>query len=164
MRVDLLTRAEQRSSDASLRLDVERITTRLVCAWEWAEREGVAGAHRTSLIGSSTGAAAALATAARYPGRILTVIARGGRIDLAADVLPRVTAPVLMIVGSADRETLRRNAAAIERLPRGAVLMKVPRAGRGFEEPGTLGIVAEYIVNWLDRLQPLSRRERQWGA
>ena len=164
MRVDLLTREEQQSDSVSLRLNVERMTTRLVSAWERAQREGVPGAHRTTLIGTSTGAAAALVTAARYPGRVCSVVARGGRIDLAAEVLSHVGAPVLVIVGGADRDALRRDAPAMERLPRGAVLIKVPRARNSFDEPGTLGVVGEHIVNWLDRLQPNPRWEWRWRA
>ena len=155
LRLDLLTREEARADDVSVsfRFDVERIAARLASACEWVEREGVAGAHRTTLIGASTAAAAALVTTARRPGRIFAVVARGGRVDLAATVLPEVKAPVLLIVGGADRETLRRNTDALEQLPRGAVLMRVPRAGHTFQEPGTLGVVAEHIVNWVERLE-----------
>jgi len=37
-------------------------------------------------------------------------------------------------------------------LPRGALLIRVPRAGHSFAEPGALGAVAEQAVRWLDRL------------
>jgi putative phosphoribosyl transferase len=166
LRVDLLTRDEQLADDknGSFRFDLGRLATRLASVCEWVEREGVAGAHRTILVGANTGAAAALATAARRPGRIFAVVARGGRVDLARNVLSDVRTPVLLIVGGSDREALRRHTEALERLPRGAVLMKVPRAGHTFDEPGTLGVAAEYIVGWLDRLELRQRSGEKWQA
>ena len=166
LRLDLLTADEQRMDAAtgSLRFDVERLAARLACACDWAEHEGVAGAHHTVLLGSSTAAAAALEAAVRLPGRVFAVAARGGRVDLVADALPRVRTPVLLMVGGADRESVRRNSDAVDRLPRGAVLLKVPRAGRTLEEPGALGFVAEHLVSWLDRLEARQRGGDKWHA
>lgn len=166
LRVDLLTREEQHADneDASVRFDVERLTTRLACVCEWVEREGVAGAHHTVLVGASTSAAAALVTAARRPGRVFAVVTRGGRVDLAAAALPKVQTPVLLIVGAADRETLRRSSDAVDRLPRGALLIRIPHVGPSFDEPGSLGVAAEHIVSWLDRLEARQRRGDRWHA
>jgi len=153
LRVDLLTAPEQEAEiGASVPCNVARIGGRLTSVCEWASRTGLDGAHRTVLVGSSTAAAAALTAAARRPGQICAVIARAGRVELAADVLRHVTAPVLLIVGATDRETLRRNSEAMGVLPRGALLIRVPRAGHSFAEPGALGAVAEQAVRWLDRL------------
>lgn len=166
LRLDLLTADEQRMDAAggAFRFDVGKLASRLESACDWVEREGVAGAHHTVLVGSSTAAAAALETAARRPGKVFAVAARGGRVDLVADTLPRVRTPVLLMVGGADRESVRRNSSAVDRLPRGAVLLKVPRAGRTFEEPGALGFVAEHLVSWLDRLEARERGGDKWHA
>lgn len=160
LRLDLLTREEQFSNDAdaSLRFDVERTAARLAGACEWAESEGVAGAHRTILAAAGAAAAAALVTAARRPGRIFAVAARGGRVDLAGADLRRVDTPVLLIAGGEDRDTLRRNNDAGEQLRQGAVTIRIPRAGNAFEEPGALGAVAEHTVGWLERLDMRYRR------
>jgi pimeloyl-ACP methyl ester carboxylesterase len=85
-------------------------------------------------------------------------------VDLVADALPRVQTPVLLMVGGADRASVRRNSDAVDRLPRGAVLLKVPRAGRTLEEPGALGFVAEHLVSWLDRLEARARGGDKWHA
>ena len=53
-----------------------------------------------AVFGASTGAAAALITAADRPDLIGAVISRGGRPDLAGDALARVRAPTLLIVGA----------------------------------------------------------------
>lgn len=160
LRLDLLTRAEQQmgAGGASFGLDVERLATRLAGACEWAAREDVAGAQRTVLIGAGTGAAAALVTAARHPERVRAVVARGGRVDLAARALSRVSAAVLLIVGASDPGSVRRHDDALWELPADAELVKVPRAAQGFDEPGALGFAAEHVVGWLDRLDRLDRR------
>jgi len=166
LRLDLLTREEQFQDDAhaSAGFDVERTAARLACACEWAEHEGVAGAHRTILAAAGAGAAAALVTAARRPGHIAAVVARGGQIDLAAAELHRVAAPVLLIDGADDGDALRRQSEAADRLPRGAVSVRIPRVGSTFEEPGALGAVAEHMVGWLERLESRRRPGDPSGA
>jgi putative phosphoribosyl transferase len=153
LRVDLLTRAEQADDVAGdVRFDIARISRRLQTATEWAARTAVPGTHRTILLGASTGAAAALVTAAARPDLVAGVASRGGRVDLAGPALHLVSAPVLMVVGSADVETLQRNrdsAASIES-PRRIVV--VPGAGHTFDEPGTLGAAGEHIVRWVRSL------------
>lgn len=154
LRVDLLTRDEERAGadGASMQLDVPRIAARLTEVCDWAVRGGVYGARRAILFGASTGAAAALMTAAQRQANTLAVVARGGRVDLAGPALARVRTPVLLIVGDADRETMRLNDEAIRQLPRGAKLVRVRDAGHTFAEPGALGGVAEHSVKWLDRV------------
>ena len=153
LRVDLLTADERREeAGTSAHCDLDRITRRLTFVCDWVAQAKVEGAHRTILIGASTGAAAALATAARRPTLVHAVVARAGRVELAADVLPQVSTPVLLIVGATDRDAIRRNGEAMRALPRGALLIRVPRAGHTFTEPGALGAVAEQAVRWLDHL------------
>lgn len=154
LRVDLLTRDEERASadGGSLGLDLTRIAARLTEVCDWAVRCGVYGARRAILFGAGTGAAAVLVAAAQRQANTLAVVARGGRVDLAGPALARVRAPVLLIVGDADRELSRANADATRLLPRGTKLVRVPGAGQTFAEPGALGAVAEHSVKWLDRL------------
>jgi len=159
LRVDLFTREEQYvdGPDALRHADVQRAAARLAGVCEWAEREGVAGAHRTILAGAGTGAAAVLVTAAYRPGHTFAVAVRGARVDFASAALPNITAPTLFVV-SADEERVRPGYAdAFDRLSRNAVLVRIPRAGSSFEEPGALGTVAEHTVAWLDRLDSRKR-------
>jgi putative phosphoribosyl transferase len=160
LRLDLLTRDEQQRDvvDASLRFDVDRMSSRLAAACEWVLSKGIAGAFRTILVGSSTGAAVALATAAERPWRIVAVVARGGRVDLATELLPRITMPVMLIVGEEDEETLQNNRRAMRSLPRSARLVRIAGASHTFEEPGALGAVAEHAAKWLDRVSQPARR------
>jgi putative phosphoribosyl transferase len=153
LRVDLLTRDEEAldADGGSIRFDVAKIAARLTDVCDWAVRAGVYGARRAILFGAGTGAAGALMTAARRQANTLAVVVRGGRVDLAESALSRVRAPVLSIVGSEDRETLRLHADAL-RLVRRGKLIRVRGAGPMFGEPGALGAVAEHSVKWLGRV------------
>ena len=166
LRVDLFTREEQHAAgpEALRHADVQRAAARLAGVCEWAEREGVAGAHRTILAGAGTGAAAVLVTAAHRPGHTFAVAVRGARVDLVSAALPNITAPTLFVV-SADEERARPGYAdAFDRLSRTAVLVRIPRVGSSFEEPGALGTVAEHTVGWLDRLDTRKRFGDAFGA
>lgn len=144
--VDLLTADEE--SDRGLVFDIPRLADRL---------EGIVGWTRTSprtmhlgvgLFGASTGAAAALAVAARCPDLIRSVVSRGGRPDLARQWLPLVESPTLLIVGGDDVEVLRLNRDALARLRCPARLEIVPGATHLFEEAGALEHVAHLARDW----------------
>ncbi|MER7581377.1 phosphoribosyltransferase family protein [Kitasatospora sp. NPDC097691] len=112
------------------------------------------------LFGASTGAAAALHTAAELGPAVRAVVSRGGRPDLAgAEVLGRVSAPTLLVVGSLDTTVLDLNRRAGSRLRCESELAVVPRATHLFEEPGTLDQVAELARNWFLRHLPASGSE-----
>lgn len=154
LRVDLLTRQEQCDDHASVatRFAVERIAARLNSVCDWAAHEGVDGVDHTILISAGMGAGAAFLAAARRRERIFAVVSRGGRVDLAGETLSQVQAPTLLIVGTADAEMVQRNREAMRLLPNSTEMVRIPRAGNSFAEPGALGSVAEHTVKWLDRL------------
>ncbi len=89
-------------------------------------------------FGASTGAAASLEAAASLGSRIKAVVSRGGRPDLALEVLDRVEAPTLFIVGGNDEVVLGLNRKAYEKLKTTKKLEIIPGAAHLFEEPGTL--------------------------
>jgi putative phosphoribosyl transferase len=155
MRLDLLTNQERNrlGDDASLRIDMARLVDRLIRVCESARRDEVPGHERIVLAGSGVGAAVALCAAARTPEGIAGVVALGSRIELAADELRNVHVPVLLIVGANDRLTARRNADAARSFGGQATLMRIPRAGHAFEEPGVLGVAAEHVTGWLERIE-----------
>ncbi|MEU1282777.1 phosphoribosyltransferase family protein [Kitasatospora sp. NPDC005856] len=107
------------------------------------------------LFGASTGAAAALHTAAELGPAVRAVVSRGGRPDLAApETLARVRAPTLLVVGSLDPTVLDLNRQARSRLRCETGLAVVPHASHLFEEPGTLNRVAELASDWFLRHLP----------
>jgi putative phosphoribosyl transferase len=151
--------AEEEEADlrtAELPFDVGLLAERFVAAIDWLALDASVGDLPPSLgrlpvgcFGASTGAAAALIAAARRPHRVAAVVSRGGRPDLAGDVLARVTAPTLLIVGGRDAEVLQLNRLAQHRLGAESRLEIVPGAGHLFEEPGTPDRVAELARDWL---------------
>ena len=137
------------------RFDVELLADRLSCAAEWVERLPEVRGLRGGYFGASTGAAAALIAAAARPQRIGAVVSRGGRPDLAGpDVLARVQAPTLLLVGSRDRDVLELNRMAYEHLSCERKLQIVEGATHLFEEPGTLEQVAAHARDWFLRFVP----------
>ena len=68
------------------------------------------------LCGGSTGAGAALVAAELRSEVVKAVVSRGGRPDLAGNVLVDVLAPTLLIVGAVDTEGVALNQTALARL------------------------------------------------
>ena len=144
---DLLTPAEDLTY--ATRFDIALLTSRLLAATEWVRRESPASNLSVGYFGASTGAAAALAAAAELGPRVSAVVSRGGRPDLAGeDVLPRVSAATLLIVGGLDTEVIALNREAYARLTCEKALQIVAGATHLFEEPGTLEEVAAHACEW----------------
>ena len=93
-------------------------------------------------FGSSTGAASALRAAVHLPRRILGVVSRGVRTDLAGDSLSEVWAAKLLIVGQLDEDLFTLNQEVLEGLPGSKSLVVIESATHLFEDSGTLGEVA----------------------
>ncbi|WP_298830126.1 dienelactone hydrolase family protein [uncultured Piscinibacter sp.] len=128
--------------------DIDLLAERLALALDWLRKRPSTQGLRIGLFGASTGAAAALRTAARRPGDVAAVVSRGGRPDLAAAELPRVRAPTLLVVGGADTEVLALNREALRSLCCAKRLEVVPGATHLFEEPGALDAVAHLAADW----------------
>lgn len=157
---DLLTEAEERidARTRALRFDIALLAGRLTDAADcFGGRAGATGLP-VAAFGASTGAAAALITAADRPDRIRAVISRGGRPDLAGNSLGRVRAPTLLVVGGADPQVLELNRWAAARLVAPHELVVVPGATHLFPEEGALEQVVERSVDWLERWLPAPRR------
>jgi dienelactone hydrolase len=98
---DLLTAEEDQVYEN--RFNIDLITARLIKATEWLVRQNATRDLPLGYFGASTGAAAVLEAAASLGSRIKAVVSRGGRPDLALEVLDRVEAPTLFIVGGMTR-------------------------------------------------------------
>ena len=151
--MDLLTGPEEEvdARTRELRFDIPRLAERLTSATDWLAEQGDTAQLPLATFGASTGAAAALITAADRPERVKLVISRGGRPDLAGDALPRVQAPTLLIIGGSDPEVHRLNLEASRQMTAPAEIVVVPGATHLFEEPGKLDAVIELAVEALDR-------------
>jgi dienelactone hydrolase len=153
--MDLLTPEEEAvdRATAHLRFDIGLLSERMIAAVDWLIREAnpKGSPLPVGLFGASTGAAAALVAAAERPDAVRAVVSRGGRPDLAADVLPSVRAPTLLIVGGSDPIVLNLNREAMEEMAQmtaEVTLHVVPGATHLFEEPGALEEVARLAGDW----------------
>ncbi|NUT37061.1 MAG: hydrolase [Hamadaea sp.] len=150
--LDLLTPEEevQDQPTGRWRFDIPLLADRLKSGCVWAETEPAVAGLPLGLFGASTGAAAALLTAAEPGVRAKAMVSRGGRPDLAGQVLPLVQAPTLLIVGGDDEPVLGLNRDAAQVLPHAEVAV-VAGATHLFPEPGALERVAGLAGDWFDR-------------
>lgn len=147
--MDLLTKEEDQVYET--RFDIDLLTRRVSAATRWLQTQPQMEQLSIGYFGASTGAAAALRAAAEFGPGIRAVVSRGGRPDLAMDLLPRVHAPTLLIVGGYDEAVIRFNQQALERLAGPKELVIVPEATHLFEEPGKLEEVAQVATTWFTR-------------
>src|SRR5436853_7449625 len=146
---DLLTANEERidSYTAEFRFNIELLAERLSFATKWTSEQANTRDLCIGYFGSSTGAAAALVSAAEFPD-VAAVVSRGGRPDLAGDALPKVRAPTLLIVGGRDEVVITLNERAHAQMRCEVKIEIVPNATHLFEESGALEQVAALASDW----------------
>ena len=147
---DLFTPDEDEidSYTRKLRFDIEFLASRLLGVTQWCRNNPALEHLPTGYFGTSTGGGAALVAAAQHPEWVQAVVSRGGRPDLAKDALPKVKAPVLLIVGGNDDIVIQLNEEALLKLNHMKQMEIVPGATHLFEEPGTLDEVARLAGDW----------------
>jgi len=144
--IDLLT--EEEDAIYQTRFNIDLLTERLLLATRWLQEQTRTKDLVIGYFGASTGAAAAHKAAAAKGSKIGAVVSRGGRPDLAKDVLMLVQSPTLLIVGGNDDIVIELNREAYARLKGKKQLVIIPGATHLFEEPGTLEEVARLATNW----------------
>ena len=145
---DLLT--DEEAEDRENVFDIDFLAHRLGDATRWLRARNDLEACALGYFGASTGAAAALAAAARNRS-IRAVVSRGGRPDLALRHLAEVEAPTLLIVGGRDYGVIELNEKAYRLLRCEKSLKIVPGATHLFEEVGTLEQAAKLASDWFVR-------------
>lgn len=157
--LDLLTTSENERDEftAEFRFDIPLLVRRLALALNWLAAQPATRPLPIGLFGASTGAAAALITAATCPELVRAVVSRGGRPDLAGASLEQVCAPTLLIVGGDDTPVIALNRQAARRLRCPHELVIVPGATHLFEEWGALDRVTELAMDWFLRHLPARR-------
>lgn len=151
---DLLTPAESKLDDYTreLRFDIGLLSRRTIAAIDWINEHPHLSRLSIGLFGASTGAAAALNAAQARPNEVECVVSRGGRPDLAAQALPDILTPTLLIVGEEDCEVMELNRWAQARMQQTVCeLQPIAGATHLFEEPGTLEAAAESAKQWFLR-------------
>ncbi|KKT67961.1 MAG: hypothetical protein UW64_C0033G0006 [Microgenomates group bacterium GW2011_GWC1_44_37] len=144
--LDLLTPKED--AVTGNRFDIELLTERLIAVTKWCMENEKTRKLRIGYYGASTGSAAALSAAAYWGTKIKAVVSRGGRPDLAVDVLDLIESPTLLIVGGEDKQVVDYNRFAYQKLGCIKKMEIIAGATHLFEEKGALERVAEISSMW----------------
>lgn len=148
LRMDLLSADE---TAAGIEPDLELRARRLLDMLALAQQRPALRGLPLGLFGGSTGAAVALRAAGLAGPAIAAVVSRGGRIDLLdATQLHAVYAPILLLVGSEDRELLALNR-RLQPVLGQAELQVVAGADHLFGSAGALDQVARAALDWFRR-------------
>jgi dienelactone hydrolase len=152
--IDLLTSEEEKIDNITRehRFNIKLLAKRLLAATDWISQSAAFRNLKVGYFGASTGAAAALVAAAERASLVYAIVSRGGRPDLAgSDILNRIEAPTLLIVGGNDKQVIELNERALKQLTKiekKKKLVIIPKATHLFEEPGTLEEVARHASGW----------------
>ncbi len=147
--LDLMTFEEDQ--DYQRRFDINLLVTRLLATTLWLKDQEETRNLKIGYFGGSTGAAAAVESAAKLDKQVSAVVSRGGRVDLASSYLDQLKAPTLLIVGGLDSGVLELNRQAFGKIKAVKKLEIVAGASHLFEEPGTLETVANMSADWFVR-------------
>lgn len=147
---DLLSEEEHTRDavTAEYRFNIPLLAKRLAATIDWLQEQEKTRLLPVCLFGASTGSAAALIAAAQRPKTVQSIVSRGGRPDLAGDILMRVQAPTLLIVGGWDKLVYTLNEQAAGKIKATHQVVIIPEASHLFEEPGKLEEVAQHAVDW----------------
>lgn len=132
------------------KFNISLLTKRLSMATEWVMNNTKERNLKVAYFASSTGAAAALKCATKFPVR--SIVIRSGRTDLVDnDLLSRIISPCLFIAGSKEKTLIKINKQTIKKLKNAdeKELSIVPNASHMFEEEGTLEMAANISTQWL---------------
>ncbi len=143
---DLLTPEE--STERGNVFDIDLLSGRLIMATGWIRKNNETSSLPIGYFGSSTGAAAALKASISNRTEVGAIVSRGGRPDLAWEILDKVDAPTMLVVGSSDYGVVELNESSYNKLKCRKRMELVPEATHLFEEPGTLEKVADLAMNW----------------
>ena len=115
---------------------------------QWCEIQPSLNHLNMGYFGASTGAAAALVSAAALPQVVRTVVSRGGRPDLAANSLKHVASPTLFIVDEEEDIVIDLNQSAMSQMSCVKKLEIISETAELFAGSQALEKVARLAKNW----------------
>ena len=148
---DLLTAEEELLSDITgeFRHDVALLSVRLTAIADWCHSRTELRSLPLGFLAAGAGAGAAFMSATQRPQLVKSIVARGGRLDLAWASLACVKAPVLLVAGEHDVAMRKSYAVCLHQI--GAARKEIaiiPRAGALFHDPATLDAFADHAARW----------------
>jgi putative phosphoribosyl transferase len=151
--VDLLT-PEEKALDKEtsfFRENVNLLHKRIIGIANWLSETPETQNLRICYFGVGVTGAAALIAAAKRPDLVVAIIATGERLALARDYLPRVEAPVLLLVGENDEQGNKASHQVLAQLRAEKKLETIGGAGPLFEDTSTQEEVARLASQWFTR-------------
>jgi pimeloyl-ACP methyl ester carboxylesterase len=155
---DLLT--EDEAADRANVFNIRLLADRLDQAATWSRQIAANEGLPPGFFGASTGAAAALVAAAARRD-VGAIVSRGGRPDLAGDVLHKITAATLLVIGDHDPEVLPLNQAAPRKFRCECQLEVISGAPHMCDESGALEAVVALARTWFLRHLAVGPMEKQ---
>lgn len=146
---DLLTTTEDLIYEN--RFNIKLLSGRLAKVTKWVRSNEETKHLSICYFGASTGAASALTAASISDKYIKAIVSRGGRPDLAFDVLDKVKTPTLLLVGAKDETVIELNKIAKDKISGICELKIIEGASHLFEEKGKLEIVAKLSGDWFNK-------------
>lgn len=145
---DLLTPEEDTIYEN--RFNIKLLTQRLIKVTKWVKNYYQNKQLPIGYFGASTGAASAFSAATKMDQTVKAIVSRGGRPDLASDILSNVKTPSLLIVGGNDGIVIDLNKQAKAKISGTCELKIIDGASHLFSEPGKLEIVASLSSEWFN--------------
>ncbi|MBY8850871.1 hypothetical protein [Saccharothrix longispora] len=149
--LDLFPEEERPPGTADRLPDVPVSAGRLAAVVDWLADQATTGGRPIGLFGAGAWAAAAFVAAAERPAAVRAVVSCDGRPDLVRDVLTRVLAPTLLVVGERDESGAETDRQTVRRLGSSSRVEVVPGVDHLVEEPGALDQVARLAAWWFHR-------------
>lgn len=147
--MDLLT--EEEDTIYQNRFDITLLSNRLIEVTKWVQVNSLTRNFKIGYFGASTGVSSAIKAAVVLADDIKAIVSRGGRPDLAMDVLEKLVTPTLIIVGSLDTDVLALNKKSFENMHCIKKMKIIQGASHLFEEPGKLELVAALSTSWFEQ-------------
>ncbi len=145
---DLLTPKEDAIYEN--RFNIKLLTERLIKVTKWVQNNLQQKQLPIGYFGASTGAASAFCAAEKLNKTVKAIVSRGGRPDLASDILSNVNIPSLLIVGGNDGIVIDLNKLAKAKIKGTCELKIIDGASHLFSEPGKLEMVANLTIEWFN--------------
>jgi putative phosphoribosyl transferase len=161
---DLLT--EREDMHVKNRFNISLLAERLLAVTKWFMRSDFHQGRPVAYFGASTGAAAAIKVLGQLDSTlpVYTIVSRGGRPDLAGTpALNELRVPVLLLVGTRDREVIELNRLAMRKLHHSKISL-IQGAGHLFEETGALDEVVRQTSDWLMSHHPGKSKEQSQAS
>ncbi|MEO6002684.1 MAG: alpha/beta hydrolase [Opitutus sp.] len=145
-----------RMEQGSFELDLS--THRLLQATSWALRQPRTRELGIGFLSTGWQASAAFIAAAQLGYAVEAVVSCAGRPDLAGNLLARVTAPTLLIVGDSDGELLAINSRAYKFLAAPKQFIVMPGKAHLLAEVDTFEPILDSSARWFStHLKPILR-------